>query len=279
MACSENRQPVTKANRLFRLFLQSIAMKILYKTHIIPACSSLLLGSLMYSGLSQATSVDVAEAAGFWTQAVAEGNLSGLDESLKSVRLWVEGQARFNNANPMSNMNWYQGMARTAMGYAVTDRLTIWSGYTYLPTENYGKGYVGEQDVWPAVRYVVPTSIGTLTLREMVEARFLRGDAPGIRPRTLAKLIHPFEFEPRLGLVVWDEVFFNANNVATIPGGTGLSGFNQNRAFVGMSWTFNQNARLEFGYMDQIINKSVPNSGVSTYANLNAVSASLFMGW
>jgi hypothetical protein len=70
----------------------------------------------------------ISEAAGFWTQAVGEGNLSSIDDSLSSVRLWVEGQGRFNNANPMSNMNWYQGMARTAMGSAVTDRLTVWAG-------------------------------------------------------------------------------------------------------------------------------------------------------
>ncbi len=220
----------------------------------------------------------ITEATGFWTQAVGEGNLSGIDENLGSVRLWVEGQGRFSNANPMSNMNWYQGMARTALGYAVTDRLTVWAGYTYLPTENYGKGYMGEQDAWPAVRYIFPTRFGSVMLREMVEMRFVRGDAPGIRPRTLAKLIHPFEFEPRLGLVLWDEVFFNANNVQNNPL-YGLSGFNQNRAFAGLSWTFNENARMEFGYMNQMVNKSKPDLVYSAYGSLNTISASLFMGW
>lgn len=37
----------------------------------------------------------ISEAAGFWTQAVGEGNLSSIDDSLSSVRLWVEGQGRF----------------------------------------------------------------------------------------------------------------------------------------------------------------------------------------
>ena len=220
----------------------------------------------------------ITEATGFWSQAIGEGNLSGVDDSLSSVRLWVEGQGRFNNSNPNSNMNFYQGMARTAVGYALTDRLTLWAGYTYLPTENYGKGYVGEQDAWPAVRYIFPTKIGTVMLREMVEMRFVRGDAPGIRPRTMAKLIHPLEFEPRLGLVVWDEVFFNANNVTNNPN-LGLSGFNQNRAFAGVSWTFNESARMEFGYMNQMVNKSRPDLNYSAYSSLNTISASLFMGW
>ncbi|MEN9681415.1 MAG: hypothetical protein RLZZ627_1308 [Pseudomonadota bacterium] len=220
----------------------------------------------------------ITESAGFWTQAVGEGNLSGLDERLGSVRLWMESQGRFNNANPMENMNFYQGMIRTAMGYAVTDRLTVWAGYTYLPTENYNQGYVGEQDAWPAIRYIFPSKLGTVTLREMVEMRFTRGDAPGIRPRTLIKLIHPFEFEPRFGLVVWDEFFFNANNVANNPNG-GYSGFNQNRAFAGISWIVNENARLEFGYMNLMANKSKPDLPYSAYNSLNTVSASVFMGW
>lgn len=220
----------------------------------------------------------IKESAGFWTQAVGEGNFSGLDERLSPVRLWMESQGRFNNVNPMENMNFYQGMIRTAMGYAVTDRLTVWAGYTYLPTENYNQGYVGEQDVWPAIRYIFPTKLGTVTLREMLEMRFTRGDAPGIRPRTLIKLLHPFEFEPRLGLVIWDEFFFNVNNVANNPNG-GYSGFNQNRAFAGISWIVNENARLEFGYMNLMGNKSKPDLPYSAYNSMNTVSASVFIGW
>ncbi len=195
-------------------------------------------------------SPQITEAAGFWTQAVAEGNLSAMDQDLSRIRLWVEGQGRFNNANPMSNMNWYQGMARTALGYAITDRLTIWAGYTYLPTQNYGKDYVGEQDVWPAVRYILPTGIGTLTLRQMLESRFTRGDVPGIRSRTLIKLIHPLEFEPRLGLVLWDESFFNLNNDPKNPS-LGLSGFNQNRAFV-QSSQLNPQSVMRMIYMRSV---------------------------
>lgn len=220
----------------------------------------------------------IKQSAGFWTQAVAEGNLASLDERLSTVRIWLESQARFNNSNPMENMNFYQGMIRTAMGYAVTDRLTVWAGYTYLPTENYGQDYVGDQSVWPALRYIFPTKIGTVTLREMLEMRFTRGDAPGIRPRSLIKLLHPFEFEPRLGLVLWDEFFFNLNNVANNPNG-GYSGFNQNRAFAGISWIVNENARLEFGYMNLLSNKSKPELPYSSYNSLNTVSASFFIGW
>lgn len=239
----------------------------------------LLFFALAFSLKAAPPAPGINQSAGFWTQAVGEGNLSSLDESLSTVRLWIESQGRFNNANPMENMNFYQGMIRTALGYAVTDRLTLWAGYTYLPTENYGQGYVGEQDAWPGMRYIFPTRLGTITLREMVEMRFVRGDAPGIRPRTLIKLLHPFEFEPRMGLVVWDEFFFNLNNVTNFPSGGGLSGFNQNRAFAGISWVFNENTRLEFGYMNLMANRSRPELHYSSYNSMNTVSASVFMGW
>ena len=257
------------------------------------ACFSLLLSSIN-SFAAEPAGPNYNNYAGFWTQSVAEGNLSSIDDSLSKVRAWVEGQARFNNntekvgsngqfasnGNTSGNMDWHQGMARTALGYAVTDRLTVWAGYTYLPTHNYGAPYSGEQDLWPAARYIFPTPFGSVMLREMVEFRYLTGvtSTPAIRPRTLIKLIHPFEFEPRLGLVLWNEAFFNVNTVTGIAGNQGYSGFNQNRAFAGFSWTFNESVRSEFGYMDQLSLVSKPGN-TTAFNNLNAVSASVFVGW
>ena len=220
----------------------------------------------------------IAEAFGLWTQVVREGNLSPIDDSLANVRLWMEGQSRFSDVNQTHNLRWYQGLLRTALGYSITDRLTIWAGYTYLPTGNSNRKIIGEQAAWPAIRYLVPTPIGTLMLQEMLELRFVKGDNPGVRTRTMAKFLHSFEFEPSLGVVLWDEVFFNANNVANNPL-YGLSGFNQNRVFAGLSWTFNENTRVEFGYMNLMLNKSRPNLSYSAYGSLNTLSLSLFMGW
>jgi hypothetical protein len=240
---------------------------------------ALLLSMLLISASGPMfAAADITEVAAFWSQGVAEGNLSALHADLSQVRLWLEGQGRFNDVNPMNNMNWYQGVARAALGYAASDRLTFWVGYTFVPTQNYDGPYIGEQHVWPAVRYVLPTTIGTFTFREMVESRFVRGDAPGIRSRTLARLLHPIASEPRLGLVVWDEAFFNLNNVENNPLG-GLSGFNQNRAFAGLSWTFNANVRAELGYMNLLLNQSSPLSPVARYTSMNTVLGSIFIGW
>jgi len=185
--------------------------------------------------------------AGSWLQVVGEGSLKAVDPSLEKGRIWVEGQSRFDD-----NWNhWYQGMVRTAIGYSLSDRATIWAGYTWLPTQNIGKNYVSQQDVWPAFRYVLPTDVGTFTFRTMVETNFIPGNGSDVRvrPRQMIRFLHPLEFEPRLSLIAWDEFFVRLNST---PKG-GQSGFDQNRAFAGLGWTFNKNFRTEAGYMNQYL--------------------------
>ena len=94
---------------------------------------------------------DLLQDAGSWLQVVAEGSLKAVDPSLEKSRIWLEGQSRWDD-----NWNrWYQGAARVAVGYSLTDRATIWVGYTWVPTQNVGKPYKSQQDAWPAFRYVL----------------------------------------------------------------------------------------------------------------------------
>ena len=191
---------------------------------------------------------DLLQDAGSWMQMVTECSLKAVDPSLEKARVWVEGQSRWDN-----NWNhWYQGMARAAVGYSLTDRATIWAGYTWLPTQNVGKQSKSQQDVWPAFRYVMPTSLGILTLRTMIETNFIpgNGNQVRVRPRQMIRFMHPFDFEPRLSLITWDEFFIRANST---PAG-GQSGFDQNRTFAGLGWTFNKNVRAEGGYLNQYLN-------------------------
>jgi len=193
------------------------------------------------------TSDDLLQDSGAWMQAVGEGNLKSLGPSLEKVRLWLEMQSRWDD----NWSHWYQGMFRAAVGYSLSDRATIWAGYTYLPTQQVGKASVQQQDVWPGFRYVLPTDFGTVTLRAMVESNFLpgNGDTVRVRPSQMIRFLHPLKFEPRLSLIAWDEVFVRVN---TTPAG-GRSGFDQNRAFAGAGWTFNPNIRAELGYMNQYL--------------------------
>jgi hypothetical protein len=190
---------------------------------------------------------DLLQDAGSWVQVFGEGSLKVVAPSLEKGRIWVEGQSRWDD-----NWNhWYQGLVRTAVGYSLSDRATIWAGYTWLPTQNLGKPSKSQQDVWPAFRYVLPTSVGTVSFRTMIETNFIpgNGDQVRVRPRQMIRFMHPLEFEPRLSIISWDEFFVRVNST---PAG-GQSGFDQNRAFAGLGWTFNKNFRVEGGYLNQYL--------------------------
>ena len=216
-----------------------------------------------------ATQDDLLQDAGSWMQIVGEGSLKVVDPSLEKGRIWLEGQSRWDD-----NWNhWYQGMLRAAVGYSLSDRATIWAGYTWLPTQNVGKPYKSQQDVWPAFRYVLPTSVGTLSFRTMIETNFIpgNGDQVRVRPRQMIRFMHPLEFEPRLSLITWDEFFIRANST---PAG-GQSGFDQNRAFAGLGWTFNKNFRVEGGYLNQYLDDATHTNNTMHHL----IMGSLFMNF
>lgn len=206
---------------------------------------------------------DLTEDSGAWLQAVAEGSMAFIDPSLKKGRIWLEGQSRFDN----DWSHWYQGMVRTAVGYSLSDRATLWAGYTWLPTQNIGKDYIAQQDIWPAFRYVLPTDIGTFMFRSMWETNFLRGDQLRKRPRQMIRFMHPFEFEPRLSLITWDEVFYRVNSTNW----GGKSGFDQNRAFAGLGWSFNKNVRAELGYLNQYVENAEHSAATMRHLGMASV--------
>ena len=185
------------------------------------------------------------EDSGSWLQMVTEGSLGDLDPKLEKARIWLEGQSRYDG----DFGHWYQGMARVALGYSLSERATIWAGYTWLPTENINKPFVSQQDVWPGFRYVLPTSLGTFSFRTLIESNFLQDNNIRVRPRQMIRFMHPMASEPRLNLIAWDEFFVRLNDT---PYG-GQSGFDQNRAFAGLGWSFNKNVRTELGYMNQYL--------------------------
>jgi hypothetical protein len=205
------------------------------------AITAVTLGTFSMTSMAD----DLLQDGGSWLQIVGEGSLKAVDPKLEKGRIWLEGQSRFDD----DWKHWYQGMVRAAVGYSLSDRATIWAGYTWLPTQNVGKDYISQQDVWPAFRYVLPTDIGTFTFRTMVESNFLQGNDVRFRPRQMLRFMHPFDFEPRLSLIAWDEFFIRVNSTKS----GGQSGFDQNRVFAGLGWSFNQSFRAEAGYLNQYL--------------------------
>lgn len=187
------------------------------------------------------------EAFGFWNQDLAQGNFGFINPDFKNARWWLEGQARvFDQLARIS-----QGLTRAAIGYDLTDKLTFWAGYTWNPSRIAGKPEVDEHDLFPALTYTTKTDFGVFSARSMMDFRFTNtGSQTGYRYRQLVRFVHPFEFEPRLSLVGWDEIFFNTN---TTDWGQ-KSGLDQNRAFAGIGWNFTSHLRMETGYMNWFLN-------------------------
>ena len=70
--------------------------------------------------------------------------------------------------------------------------------------------------------------------------------------------MHPLEFEPRLSLITWDEVFVRVNST---PAG-GQSGFDQNRFFASLGWAFNKNFLAEGGYLNQYLDDNTHTNNI-----------------
>jgi hypothetical protein len=228
---------------------------------------ALVISLSMFFSITNTSADDLIQDDGSWLQVVSEESLKTITPDLENVRVWVEGQARFNH----DFNQFYQGMVRAAVGYSLSDRATIWAGYTWLPTHQFGKDPISQQDIWPAFRYVLPTDIGIVTFRTMFESNFIKGNDVRFRPRQMVRFMCPFEFEPRLSLIAWDEVFVRINSTEY----GGKSGFDQNRAFIGAGWTFNSNFRFELGYMNQYLDDKTHSTGTMQHL----VMGSLFINF
>jgi len=204
----------------------------------------ILLASLAWSLSAINCTADnlVQQDAGAWVQAVGEGSLKFIDPSLEKARIWLEGQSHWDD----DWYHWSQSFLRVALGYSLTQRATIWVGYTWVPNQTAGKPFISQQDVWPGFRYILPTEYGTVVFRTLLESNFIRGNDVRFHPRQMVRFAHPFDFEPRFSLVVWDEVFFRVNTTQY----GGRAGYDQNRAFGGVGWTFNPNVTVELGYLN-----------------------------
>jgi hypothetical protein len=182
-------------------------IKIMVMTTVILSSAGIAATAVAATSVAQD---DLLQDTGSWILVISEGSLKVVDPSLEKTRIWVEGQSHWDD-----NWNhWHQGTVRPAVGYSLSDRATIWAGCSWVPTQNLGKSYMSQQDVWPAFRYVLPTIIGTFSFRTMVESNFIPGNGNDarVRPRQMVRLMHSLEFEPRLSLITWDEFFVRINS-------------------------------------------------------------------
>lgn len=191
------------------------------------------------------------------------GNItvSGKFDQKQQWLYWLEGQLRFGNDSDRLTQN----MVRPGLGYALSEKLSLWAGYARIQT-----GYpltrhpFIENRIWQQLLWVNNTDHYTVISRTRLEQRFLQNASKTAwRTRQLFKLALPLMNHSRLGIVGSEEVFWHKNNFI----GRNGSGFDQNRLFAGLGYQLTAGMVMEAGYMNQYIRRfGVPNFVANIFA-------------
>ena len=142
---------------------------------------------------------------------------------------------------------------RPGLGYDVGHGITLWAGYAFIPSLTAGTPDSNrfEHRVWEQA--IITQKVKTVALqgRVRLEQRF-RQDADGVgeRLRLFGRAGFFFGAQTEWGWAVWDEALFNLN---TTP--VWNEGFDQNRAFTGPFFQAKSGVRVEFGYMNYLVNR------------------------
>lgn len=181
-----------------------------------------------------------------WSAIFATGKLEAVHTK---ARYWLEGQGRFGG--DVSRFN--QGILRPGLGWALSDRVTLWGGYAWIPTDPPGVGNgTSEHRLWQQVLWVTPLPLGSLTLtsRTRLEQRWFEHAADaGWRLRQFTKLTHPIALGGRIYASLWDEVFIALDDTDW----GARAGLDQNRGFAGIGVRFSPAVALEAGYLNQYV--------------------------
>lgn len=204
----------------------------------------------LFASLVTPVFAETVDDAGLWTVLNATGDLNRHDTDGR-WKWWFDGQMRFFEDND----GFGQSLFRPGVGYKLTDKMTVWSGYAWVHTEPNPAPDTEEHRIWEQITWSHKFDPTTLDLRSRFEQRFLEtGDDTGLRFRQQVALRRPLGFAPNFTWVGWDEFFFHLND--TDWGAD--AGFDQNRAFLGVGWkpSPEHTWRIETGYLNQFIDRS-----------------------
>ncbi len=174
---------------------------------------------------------------------------------------------------PAENWHWYAEMQprwreelsefdqliiRPAVFYTTSKQSSVWAGYARVVTHPNGRANFDEDRIWQQFLHnFEPIQSVSIQSRTRLEQRFIENaDDTGYRLRQMFRLTMPSKVSAQLTWVAYDEYFLNLNH--TDYGAR--KGFDQNRAFAGLNWTFNPNLKMEVGYLNQYINAKNTNA-------------------
>ncbi len=173
-----------------------------------------------------------------WTGALIQANLH--PERTTGPRLWVDLHAR-------SWENGWTSITRPAVGWDLAPGVSAFVGYAWIPTVDPANTLTNEHRSW--VQLVLQPDVGAVSLavRPRLEQRFSdAASGVGHRARLWARVGVPVS--DALSIVVTDELF-----VGLVDTGWSVGGFDQNRAFVGITLPLAASGRIELGYLDAML--------------------------
>lgn len=201
---------------------------------------------------------------GLWLAVFGNGKFErGGDDS--PLRWWFDGQARF--LDDAGGFN--QSLVRPGLGYAVAEDHTLWAGYAWVRTSPAAPAdEFDEHRLWQQWTYTPKLDRYSFLFRSRLEERWVEtGNDVGLRFRQMVRAQYRLTDTPQWSLVAWDEAFFHLNDTDW----GARAGFDQNRAFVGVAFKADPDARtrVEVGYLNQYIYRRGGTDAMNHILSLN----------
>ncbi|WP_303673847.1 DUF2490 domain-containing protein [Vampirovibrio chlorellavorus] len=166
----------------------------------------------------------------------------------KRVLLMGEAQPRVGNLQDRGTSgDFTQLILRTAVGWQLSQRVSVWQGYAWAPV--FEPINVNEHRLHQQVNIQGKIRRLQLTNRTRLEERWIENNdgRVSIRLRHMVRGMYPLDAKERWFLVVSDEAFVTLKGVSNGP----AAGFDQNRLFVGVSRKLSPSVNAELGYLNQ----------------------------
>jgi len=204
---------------------------------------------LLGLGTGEAFASDPSEGDEIWALAALQGGLGFLHPQLDRVKGYLEFQSRWRSFGESFETAF---LPRFALGYALTDQLTVYAGHAVILWDPAQKKPYTEQRPWQQLTWNLPVTGFTLQSRTRLEER-IQQDNVGMRLREFVKATVPLPGLERVYAAVYDEMFFDLDDT---PWGQ-RRGFRQNRAFAGAGFRVDaaKHVALEAGYLNQWVDR------------------------
>ena len=136
---------------------------------------------------------------------------------------------------------------RGLLGYDLTSRSSTWMGFAVVPSFPVGGGTLVEKRLFEQYLWSGHSLGGSVALRTRLEQRWAEtNNGLAWRVRQQVRYVRPFSPGSPYSFVATEEFIAHLNDTTRYD-----RGFDQNRAFGGISRTVNAKMRFEAGYLNQ----------------------------